>query len=170
MAQSRPSSGRSLRISRCHATGSVIFLNVPSFRNCRSAASAVACVGRSVASGSDCNVATTFTFPRRKFCGTGRCNVPSASASKMAVIVLMPEGLSQDACRVKPRRSRRTRCRREKLHRVNSTKIGFGSINSSFNKATFVGRLPNWTDQRCSMNPSISMPRSRMTLGVKSKF
>jgi hypothetical protein len=36
------------------------------------------------------SVAVTSTFPWRRSAGTGKCNVPSASASKMALIVFTP--------------------------------------------------------------------------------
>ena len=47
----------------------------------------------------------TFTFPHRKFRGTGKCSVPSASGSSIAVIVLITTILYQIADRVKPWRA-----------------------------------------------------------------
>ena len=48
--------------------------------------------GMDAATGS--SIATTLTFPAFHSSGTGKCNVPSASVSKIAVIVLMPDNLT----------------------------------------------------------------------------
>ena len=96
-----------MRISLCHATGSSISRNGFNSRNFwnaslrRRSISGVACGLVAEVPLAAFSVAVTSIFPCRNYAGSGKCSVPSASASNIAVIVLMPQKLSQAPARVK---------------------------------------------------------------------
>ena len=105
--QSRPGAGRSWRISRCQATGSTTSRN--GFNSRSRANAAIRCrtisgVARTVSpdSSATARVAVTFTFPPENAVGSGKCSVPSACGSRIAVMVLMARHDTGIGLHVKP--------------------------------------------------------------------